>query len=201
MNKIQTRTLVKGLEIREAKDKKYIGTLVGYAAKFDKESRDFGGYVEVIKPGAFKRSLGLTDDLHDVRALFGHDSKMILARRSAGTLEISEDSIGLAVSIHLVDTQLNRDTLTNVRAGNLDSMSFGFLPVKQAWAIGQEKSDPDRRELLDVDLLEVSLVAWGQYDDTEISARDLQEFRTLKAGKQSTPLRLLRLRQAFNKIK
>lgn len=167
---------VRGLEVRDADQKKFpgsIGTVVGYAAKFNSPSRDFGGFRETISKGAFTRSLQMNDDMHDVRALMGHDKTRVLGRRSAGTLEIREDDIGLPVAIHLIDTTDGQDTLKNVRAGNLDAMSFGFPKAKAQWKGGATNMT---RELSDIELREVSVVSWAMYENTELSVRDLTTF-------------------------
>lgn len=167
---LETRS-VKGLTVREAaKDSGYIGTLVGHAAVFDSDSLEFSGWekpwVERIAPGAFKRTLV---EMPDVRALYQHDSAEVLGR-APNTLRLSEDKRGLAIEIQLVDTQLNRDTLTNVRAGNLDAMSFGFVPRSVKWDDGEKR---DVRTLLDVDLHEVSVVTWPAYPASSVGARGL----------------------------
>lgn len=190
---LETRALI-GLELRAADTARFpgsIGTLEGYPAKFNKLSREMvqNGikFRERILPGAFTRSLACTDDLHDVRALVGHDKTQILARRSAGTLEIAEDPTGLQVRMHLIDTSAGRDVLANVKARNLDAMSFGFMPKK---TLTKRESDMFVRELADVELAEVSIVAWAQYEDTEINARDLEAFQS--GPNVVTPYRLLR---------
>lgn len=184
---------VKELKLRSEIKEGTIGTLTGYAAVFNSESLDFGGWKEIIKPGAFTRSLKA---LPDVRAFYQHDTGGILGRRSAGTLRISEDERGLAIEIDLIDTQLGRDTLLNVRARNLDAMSFGMVPKKHAWDIN-EKRGYDLRILEDVDLHEVSVVTWPAYEDTTVATRDYTTFKGAQApAKSTTPFRLLRLRQA-----
>ena len=188
---------VKGLEVRDADTAKFpgsIGTVVGYAAKFNSPSRDFGGFRENITKGAFTRSLQQTDDLHDVRALLGHDKTRVLGRRSAGTLEIREDDIGLPVAIHLIDTTDGQDTLKNVRAGNLDAMSFGFPKAKATWR-GQGTSNMIR-DLSDIDLREVSVVSWAMYEQTELSVRDLATFASeLPPVVTSAPVSVLKLQR------
>lgn len=196
---IETRA-IQGLELREADTTKFpgsIGVLEGYAAKFNTTSKVMRGknneaFVETIASGAFKRSLTVMDDQHDVRAFAHHDKTQILARRSAGTLEITEDAVGLKVRMHLVDTTTGRDTLANVKAGNLDSMSFGFKPVKTSLS----KRSADNltvRELKDVDLAEVSVVTWAAYADTELSAREF-DLRTVENTLSN--LEVLKLRQS-----
>ena len=108
-------------------------TLEGHAAVFNQWSRDLGGFREKILPGAFARSI-LTDN---VIALWSHDQHSIpLARNKSGSLELSEDSIGLKSVIHLPDTALARDIYTSVKRGDIASMSFAFLTRKDAWAAG-----------------------------------------------------------------
>lgn len=181
------------LEIREATREGIIGTLVGYAAVFNSESQDFGGWKEVIKPGAFTRSL---KEKPDVRAFAHHDTSKVLGRSAAGTLRLKEDDHGLAVEIDLIDTQENRDVLANVKAKNLDSMSFGMIPQKHTWDFNEARGY-DLRILTDVDLFEVSVVTWAAYEDTEIAVRSRNTFKEEQSSKkQTTPFRLLRLRQA-----
>lgn len=184
------------LELREAKKDGVIGTLVGYAAVFNSESADFGGWREVLRPGCFSRSL---TELPDVRALYQHNVAQVLGRRGANTLAVREDDHGLHVEVELIDTQFNRDVLANVRSGNLDAMSFGMVVKKYEWDIDEERGY-DLRVLSDVDLFEVSVVTWPAYEETEVAARSLQTFKEQRSAKPMTPFRLLRLRQARLKI-
>ena len=184
------------LELREAKKDGVIGTLVGYAAVFNSESADFGGWREVLRPGCFSRSL---TELPYVRALYQHNVAQVLGRRGANTLAVREDDHGLHVEIELIDTQFNQDVLANVRSGNLDAMSFGMVAKKYEWDIDEERGY-DLRVLSDVDLFEVSVVTWPAYEETEVAARSLQTFKEQRSAKPTTPFRLLRLRQARLKI-
>jgi hypothetical protein len=74
--------------------------LIGYAAVFNSNSADLGGFKERITPGAFRNSIaGGTD----IRALVDHDPSKLLGRTNAGTLRVSEDQVGLRVEIDLPD--------------------------------------------------------------------------------------------------
>ena len=81
-------------------------------------------FTESIRKGAFSRTI--RED--DVRALYNHDPAAILARNRAGTMDLSEDDIGLRTVIRLPNTQLGRDVYENVRLRNLSGMSFGSRP-------------------------------------------------------------------------
>ena len=170
------RRAVKGIEVRasDGDESSYIGTLEGYAAVFNRDSEEFDKlyypWVERIAPGAFTRTL---KELPDVRCLWSHRSDVILAR-AGDTLQLLEDSAGLKVVINLIDTQANRDLLANVRAGLVDSMSFGFKAKKEQW---EEGAGRDIRTLIDVDLYEVSPVVWPAYPDTDLAARSHETFR------------------------
>lgn len=159
-----------GLEIRqEARGRP---RLVGYAAVFNRRSVELPpGFVEVIRPGAFTRSLRETPDL---RAFVEHDPSRIIGRVSAGTLTVAEDPTGLRVEITPIDTRDGEDVVRNVRAGNLDGMSFSFAlygPEGQAW---DWAATPPVREVRAARVVEVSVVALPAYPDTSVAVRAFQ---------------------------
>jgi hypothetical protein len=200
----EIRSWVKDIQFREANKTKFphsIGTVEGYAAKFNSLSNDMSGLKENLCPGCFTRSLQIDDDRHDVRALYGHDKTRVLGRKSAGTLEIREDEVGLKVAIHLMDTTDGRDTLINIRSGNLDAMSFGFLPMEKP--MYTRENNVLVRNIKHAHLFEVSVVTWPQYNDTEIQERELafKAEAQAEAEIKGAPLRLLRQRHAFLTIK
>jgi HK97 family phage prohead protease len=146
-------------ELRAASGRK----LEGYAATFDAPA-PVGAFTEVVRPGAFGRSLA---ERRDVLALADHDPNRVLARTSSGTLRLAEDHHGLAFVLDLPDTQTGRDVLELAKRGDLGGMSFGFRV-----APGGETRSGGRRELRDVDLLEVSVVqAFPAYEGTRVEAR------------------------------
>jgi len=140
--------------------------LEGYASTFD-EKYEVWDFDEVVRKGAFKRTL--RED--DIRALWNHRSDIVLGRNKAGTLDLSEDSKGLRVRIHLPDTQQARDLYTSVERGDVDQMSFGFQCREEKWKKAEKKGERPLRELLDVRMLEVSPVTFPANDGTSIAAR------------------------------
>lgn len=137
-------------------------TLKGYAARFNSRSEDMG-FRETIEPGAFGKSL---KSRNDVKALFNHDSSMVLGSTRAGTLVLTEDERGLADTISLPETSFGKDTAVSVRRGDISAQSFGFSVVKDEW-----NSDYSERRLLEVRLHEVSIVAFPAYRSTSVNVR------------------------------
>lgn len=160
---IEIRAGLRGIELRD-KGANGIGTLVGYAAVFNSKSVDMGFY-EIVAPGAFSRALSSGID---VRALAHHDSSSVIGRRKAGTLRLEEDAKGLRVEIDLPDTSHGRDIRESVARGDLDGMSFGFSVRDAAW---ETQDGEDVRILKDVEVYEVSVVAFPAYEGTEVSVR------------------------------
>ncbi len=148
----------------------------GHAAKFDSLSEDLGGFRERIAPGAFANTI----KTGDIRALFNHDSNIVLGRNKSGTLRLSEDSAGLAFEVDAPQTQLVRDmVLAPIERGDVSQCSFGFVTLNDKWA----KMDGEWvRTLLEVDLFDVSPVTYPAYPSTDVAVRSLQE-----AIKHATP--------------
>ena len=166
---LETRTLSGSIE-NSGKDGR---TLVGYAAKFDSLSENLGGFRELIKPGAFRSSLS---DGTDVRALVDHDPRLVIGRRSNGTLRLEEDSTGLRVEIDTPSVSYADDLLELIRGGYVSQMSFGFSipPGGDEW-LPVDKEDGLRRRLLKtVALAETSVVTFPAYSATEVSVRSLE---------------------------
>jgi hypothetical protein len=150
----------------------------GHAAVFDSISLPIWGQREIVRPGAFKKTLA---DGTDVRALFNHDPNWILGRRSAGTLDLEEIDVGLAVVIDQPDTQAVREqVVAPIDRGDLREMSFQFRTVKEgiAWIDGEPV-----REILEAHLLDVSPVTFPAYEATDVEVRRmLQSAQGLQAG-------------------
>lgn len=151
-------------ELRAAGGKK----LTGYAAVFDSMSEDLGGFTEIIRPGAFSRSL--QSNSRDPLALVQHMPHLVLGRRSAGTLRLSQDGKGLAFEIDPPDTQTARDLMVSVQRGDIRGASFAFSVPKggDRWDV---RGGQAIRELVDVDLHEITVTANPAYQDTSVALR------------------------------
>jgi len=160
------------LEVRTAVELRATsaGRLEGYAAVFDSSSQDLGGFTESVRPGAFKRSLASPAG---ILALYDHDSRSILGRVGAGTLRLVEDTRGLQFEIDLPETSIGSDLSVLVKRGDVSGASFAFTTPKGGdhWTRSAE-GDP-HRELIDVDLREITVTANPAYLDTEVAKRHL----------------------------
>lgn len=165
---------IQGLETRAAEGDQP-ARLAGYAAVFDSMSEEMWGFREVIRAGAFAKSLG-----GDVRALFNHNPDLILGRTTSKTLTLREDSRGLYVEILPPDTGFARDLMVSVARGDVDQMSFGFRTVKDSW---KDENGKVTRELLEVDVFDVSPVTFPAYTETEIAVRSFNAFKESIAPK------------------
>ena len=156
----------------------------GYASVFNKDSLDLGGFIETVNPEAFNRTL---TENPDVRALFNHDSSELLGRTVSKTLTLTVDDRGLRMSLRLPNTGKGPYVKEMISRGDLSQMSFGFITRKDKWDFS---STPNRRELLDVDLFEVSPVTFPSYPDTSLAVRsmELAKTNTLSAEQRSAML-------------
>jgi len=145
-------------------------TVSGYAAVFDSPSEDLGGFVEEIKPGAFRKVLRSKPD---VRFLVNHGG-VPLARSTNGTLRLKEEPKGLFVEADFSDTQQARDLATSIERGDIDQMSFMFrvLPEGREWFFPDDPEELARRVIYEIaELYDVSAVTFPAYPATEIGVR------------------------------
>lgn len=171
MTKKEIRTLsLSEVQCRSSDNQNFIGVIAGYAVVFDKASQNLGGFVEYILPTAFDDV-----DMSDVVALYDHDFANVLGRTSAETLKLNIDKQGLYFELNIPDTTVGRDVYTNIRAGNLQGMSFGFTVVQDDWQSGADGVAIRHVETIG-ELYEVSVVAMPAYQDTTVEAtRSMQK--------------------------
>lgn len=192
---LQKRPRVFGVdEMRVVRQEGEPTKLRGHAAVFNEWTELWPGTRERVAPGAFKKTL---EEGADVRALWNHDSNIVLGRTKSKTLKLSEDTRGLAVEITPPDTSFVRDVvLAPIERGDVDGMSFGFF------IRGREE---ERNEewisytLMDVDLNhgDVSPVTYPQYQQTDISQRALDAIRRASERQREEALATLRERGAI----
>lgn len=151
----------------------------GYAMKYNTMSEVLGGWmVETIARGAFDDV-----DMSDVIATFNHNFDTLLGRTSAGTLTLELDDVGLRFELDLPNTRWGDDCLAMIRRGDLRHCSFIFIVDKSEWVY--DEGDYAVRTILKVDrLLEISLVVFPAYKDTEVSA-EVKEHRSLYEARRN----------------
>jgi len=143
--------------------------LTGYAAVFNSRSEDLGGFYEQIKPGAFARCLNASPDVVCLRE---HDPRLgVLGRTRSGTLRLKENQIGLRFEADLPNTTFAMDLEESINRGDLDACSFGFIAINDDWSRAADGSA--LRTLIDVNVFDVSVVAFPAYTATSAQMRGL----------------------------
>jgi HK97 family phage prohead protease len=159
-------------------------TLAGYAAVFGPVAKLARSY-ERLAPTAFDDALAKGAD---VRALVNHDPSKLLARTSSGTLKLGTDSHGLHFEAQLPNTSYANDLRELVARGDLNSMSFGFVPGKQQMSTAPNGAQLRTHTSL-AQLLDVSPVTFPAYEGTEVSLRSDWEW-----DEETTRSKLVRAR-------
>ena len=141
-------------------------TLTGYAAVFNSEAV-LGDFSEVIRQGAFANSLATGSN---IRALYQHQGDALLGTTRGGTLQLREDAKGLAFELALPDTSHGKDLAILVGRGDVAGCSFGFrvAPGGDRW---EQRGATLVRELIDVELVEITLTSDPAYQDTTVAMR------------------------------
>ena len=138
----------------EKRDGQDSNILSGYAAVFNSDSEDLGGFIERISPGAFK---GVLND--NAFALFNHSMNHVLGRNGVN-LELTEDETGLHFKLEMPDTTQARDQMALVKRGIINKCSFAFTVAEERYIKGDPKSGKPHERIIDKmeHLYDVSLV-------------------------------------------
>lgn len=159
-----------GFELRTGENgQQYISGVI----PFNSMSENLGGFREVIRKGAFRKTIRESD----VRSLWAHDSRYVLGRSKNNTLTLEERDDGLFIESPLPATSWAKDLGESISRGDVPGISFGFRTIKDVWTQSPDES-PALRELIEVQLIEVSFgVAFPAYPETDsvVSSRDFFE--------------------------
>ncbi len=181
----QVRSIEAGFRTRESTDGVAGPVIEGYFAVFNSNYEIWPGAVEQVAPGAFRNCLA-----SDVRALADHDTRIVLGRTTAGTLQLREDEKGLFGTICInPEDQEAMNLYARVQRGDVTQCSFGF-------DITDEESiyNPDGTCLWiirDVVLYEVSVVTFPAYAETSVQARkdDINTIRSRQLAARKSALK------------
>ena len=123
------------------------GIVTGYFAAFDIKDSDG----DIIRPGAFKKSLNDWFPIGRIKHLLNHDPRQPLGKLT----DLKEDSYGLYYESKIGTHNLGRDFIKMVESDLVKEHSIGFN-------VKGRKKGADANELLDVVLYEgSSLTSWG----------------------------------------
>lgn len=191
MGELERRAWMDGLvELREADDGKR--RIYQRAVPYGELSVDLGGWREVIVAGAFPID-------GDIRALWQHESAMVLGRTIAGTLELRDDETGIYAESTPPDTGWARDALISIERGDVTGSSFGFYVDEDEWILTEREVI---RRVKRGRLIEVSPVTFPAYPTTSTSVRDMAAAMRAQAGASDGSLELVtRARQAARRRK
>ena len=158
--------------------------LEGYFARYDDVYKVAEGVTESIQRGAF------TDSIKgDVRALYNHNTDLVLGRTSAGTLELTDTDLGVWGRVHInaKDSQAV-DVYQRVSRGDITGCSFGFEIPAGCDVCTVNPDGTTHWTITRVEpLYEVSPCVFPAYEATHIEAREAQrdemKRRSLEARK------------------
>lgn len=192
MKDVERRFITNPVSFEKRDDGVDENVIEGYAAVFNRDSEDFGGWYERISQGAFKEVLN-----DDAVALFNHDMNYVLGRNGVN-VSIEEDSIGLKYKVKLPDTSFARDLRQLVKDGIIHQSSFAFTVAEQEWK--HSEGQPSVRTITKVKrLYDVSPVTRPAYPDATVGARAF-ELSKEKRGDELTA-DLMEFQLKINKAK
>lgn len=170
----QVRSIGSEFKTREDGDKYRIE---GYFAVFNSNYMITDDLSESVDPGAFTDTLS-----DDIRALIDHETRLVLGRTKAGTLELKTDSYGLwgSITVNPKDGEA-MNLYERVKRGDVDQCSFGFDVLSERT---EHREDGSTHWTIEkVKLYEVSCCTFPAYQETNIAARkhDAEEIERRKA--------------------
>ncbi|MEN2325286.1 phage major capsid protein [Lentilactobacillus otakiensis] len=180
MTKIQNneKLILKATNLRaldqDDKENDQSKTISGTAISFNSQSKDLGGFTEIVSPDALN---GV--DLSNVYLVLDHDLSKPLAKNGVN-LTLTPDDNGLNFEA-IVDTSVSyvSDVYNLIQQGVVDSMSFAFTVPDNGDSWIEDESGNIVRTINQIDqLFEISIVTIPAYNstDVEVATRSYEKF-------------------------
>lgn len=152
-----------GIELRAKSDADAMPTLTGHFSVFNNwyevDSWMEGHFMERVAPGAFKKTIAESQD--QMKVLFDHGMDPQIGNKVLGAIEkLSEDKVGPAYVVPLLDTSYNRDLAPGLEAGVYGS-SFRFIVIKDAWDMEPGASEYNPNGLPERTITEARVFEFG----------------------------------------
>lgn len=194
MNRMTKRTLTLSNVSFKIREEENVLRIEGYFAVFGSNYDIWPGASESVDPHAFDSALQ-----DDVRALIDHETRLVLGRTVAGTLELRVDDHGLWGSVIInPEDQDAMNLYARVKRGDVSQCSFGFDILDEETAYREDGTV--HWTIKSVKLYEVSVCTFPAYRETEVQARraDYDVLRKRRSDVRKNQL-LARLRAAGGK--
>jgi HK97 family phage prohead protease len=159
---------------------------------------EVGPFVENMRRGSFKRTLG---EDPDVILLFGHEGMPLARSKFAGTLAMEENSNGLHWTADLDGEDPDSRVLARkVERGLITECSIAFQVTDQEWS-----EDYKHRSIKSVSLHrgDISLVSRGANDATSVAVQRgevIGALQEVRAGKSLSAATMETLTQVLNLV-
>lgn len=187
---IERRQLREPVTLRAADGSARIG---GYALKFNKLSRNLGGWVEQIAPESLKKSAG--DGWPNVMARYNHE--VLLGSIAGGSLRLAVDGTGLDYEVDLLDDADSQRVRMLVERGDVARSSFAAYMHESDWS--QTPDGFPLRTVIGMSLVDVAPVDDPAYFDTSTGLRSLAEQRGMDVSEVEELARENRLLELVTK--
>ena len=137
------------------------GQISGYASLFDVKDQNS----DVVRRGAYAQSLAaLAREGRQVKMLWQHDPNQPIGIWN----HVTEDDKGLRVQGRILsELATGQEALALINAGAIDGLSIGYR-TKRA------KNRPDGRDLIELELWEVSLVTFPMLPEARVAPQEAQ---------------------------
>lgn len=156
----------------------------GYFVVFGSEYELWPGASESVDPHAFDEAL---DD--DIRCLINHDTRLVLGRNIAGTLQLRVEEKGLWGEVKINPNDQDAvNVYERVKRGDVNQCSFGFDIVAEEF---EDRGDSVHWTIKAVKLYEVSVVTFPAYEETGVEARKRQMEDIRKRKNESWRARMM----------
>jgi len=189
-NELERRLLREPVSLRAADGATRIG---GYALKFNKLSRNLGGWVEQIAPESLNKSAG--DGWPGVMARYNHE--VLLASVAGESLRLAIDGTGLDYEVDLLGDDTSQRVRMLVERGDVARSSFAAYMHESDWS--QTQDGFPLRTVTAMSLVDVAPVDDPAYYDTSTGLRSLADLRGMDVSEVETLARENRLAELLAK--